>query len=563
MSIPVLFSVLTGFCTFIFICIFTRISTALDVSKTSSIGDHSHVSIVPYWIPWLGHTLSFARGGQQFLSQCSKTTRAGVFAILLRGKHYTVVTAPSVIRLLQESHSVESSTEVRMCRLRHFFGASGNVARLQHALARQNHDRTLFMGSHGAAKTREYITSLGQAVEKTVYNLISFNESWIDQSSWERSSETIIQVDINSFAKTSFFALIESFVGGLITTTLMGRNFMENNPDITEDFRKWDSKGASFMNQVPTAWSQMSAAAAARSQVLRSLRSFRRAVSAQNAGEDPGSEWADLSDVSPFMMERWNTGKRRSSEVNASISTDAALLWAFNKSTTLTAWLLYRVYSDASLLEKVRREIDHYVRVEQPKSDLPILEPPRVTIDTEGLAKKSVLLRAVMNETLRLHANTITYVAMKEDLVVTESQEDANRFGKATPDSYVLRKDDLICVLYRAQHVDTATGGISFGTFEQDGSTSMTNLKISGVKAVDATSVDVFGFGQLSCPGKGLAEPEMMITCAAILSMWNVDPSRGAWSWPGQKPGLCSMQPVKDVRVSMSRRKTGFGKEDQ
>jgi hypothetical protein len=338
---------------------------------------------------------------------------------------------------------------------------------------------------------------------------------------------------------------------------LMGKNFMENNPDIMEDLRTWDSKGTSFMNQAPAFLPQMSAAAVARQRVLRSLRRFKEVRSEHTAGKDLGSEWTDLSDVSPFVTARWGRlkkGNQSPSGKDPQISADAVSLWAFNKPNLLIAWLLYRVYSDVSLLKRIREDVDQFVQVEQPKSELPISEPPRVTVDAEALVNRSTLLRAVMNETLRLHTNTITYGVMTEDLIVAES-EDAS---KSTVDSFILRKDDFICLPHRAHNIDLAIVD-GPGNFNPDGFSSIANLKRPG--AVYATSLNVFGIGGLACPGRGLAEQEIIITCAVILSMWDIDPSGGAWIWPGQKPGLCCMLPVKDVRVNMSRRKQVGGEE--
>ena len=515
------------------------------------------VTIVPYWIPWLGHTLSFANGGQTFLAQCSKSTKEGIFAIILRGKNYTVITAPGIIQQLQNSHSVKPSTEAMMYRLCHFFGASSIGPGLQDTLAFQKNDKLLHMGSPSLSLAWEYINKLTRTLEQVVANLISFNESWIDQSSWERASRTIIQSDFDSVAEVSFFPLIESFVGEVATMVLMGKNFMENNPDIMEDLRTWDSKGTSFMNQVPWFLPQMSAAAVARQRVLRSLRRFKEVRSEYTAGKDLGSEWTDLSDVSPFIAARLGRpkrGKQSLSEKDPEISVDAVSLWAFNKPNLLIAWLLYRVYSDISLLKRIREDIDQFVQVEQPKSELPIPEPLRVTVDAEALVSRSTLLRAVLNETLRLHTNTITYGVMTENLVVAEPQG----ASKSMADSYILRKDDFICLPHRAQNIGLAIMD-GPGNFNPDGFSSIANLKRAG--AVNATSLNVFGIGGLACPGRGLAEQEIMITCAVILSMWDIDPTGGAWIWPGQKPGLCCMLPVKDVRVNISRRKQVGRKE--
>ena len=101
------------------------------------------------------------------------------------------------------------------------------------------------------------------------------------------------------------------------------------------------------------------------------------------AGREPGIRWGDLSDVSSCIVERlnwWRHQKQLSLTKRSDVSTDLALLWALNKPNTLIAWLLYRVYSDAALLAAVRKDIEPFVQIEQPKSELSIPEPPKVTV---------------------------------------------------------------------------------------------------------------------------------------------------------------------------------------
>lgn len=552
---PLQFSILTGLLTIIFVCVFTRITTGSN-ARRSTAGEARAVSTLPYWVPWLGHGLSFARGGQGFLSQLSKSTKDGIFGIILRGKKYAVITAPSIIHQLEESDTMNSNTETRQYKLRHFFGARSNSSKSLEALACQNNDKLLLMGYDGESRIHKHIERMTRALEQTAYNLISFNDSWVDQSSWERTSKTILKHGSESIAEVSFFPLIERFVAELATNTLMGRNFLENNPDFVEDLGVWNSKGTSFMNQMPAFLPQMSAACAARERVLRCLKKFKQELSTYLKGHETGTDWGDLSDVSSYMKDRL---KRRKCEKSPALSphldvyTDAAWLWAWNKPNLLISWLLYRVYTDTALVEAIRKDIEPFVRVEQLNSELPIPEPPRVIIDTNGLVKKSTLLRSAMEETLRLDTNTVTYGVMMKDVVVTESQADAASLGKETPHSYILRKGDLVCMPHRTQWTRSGPGD-GPGVFNPAGFSSIANLKIPGASMVEENRIDAFGVGSLECPGKGLAEQETMTTAATILAMWNVEPVDGSWIWPGQKPALCSMLPIKDVRVKMSRR---------
>ena len=551
-SIPAVFSILTGIFTLVAACILTRVSTGLRFNQATSEGLPKVIGILPYWVPWAGHTLSYTIGGDKYLAQCSKKYKQAAFAIILRGKKYTIITAPSLATQVDDAGGLGMSQDTQQYKLRFFFGDRSAGSNSGNTLTCHNNDGMVLMGNNGIPRTKAYLEKMVRGLERTAYNLISFNEAWIDQSSWEKTSKTTVNAGRSPVAEASFFPLIESYIGEISVNGLLGKDFLDNNSHFLDDLRLWNSKGKSFMNQTPLFMPHMSAAAAARERVLRALNNFRAKFSAYVAGEDPGSDWSDLSDVSPFISERWNTQSRHSS-IQPDVSVDAALLWAFNKPNTFIAWLLYRVYSDVALLEEVRAEIEPFVRVEHIRSDLPISEPPRVKINAEDLVEKSVLLQEVMNETIRLHSSTTTIGIATKHLVLTESQDDATNLGKEKPDSYVLDQGELVCVPHRAQQMFQGLGD-GPGTFNPAGFNSIANLKVPSAK-VPGTSGASYAFGVqgVTCPGRELAEQEIMIIAAVILSMWEVN---GTWKWPGQRSGLCSTLPMEDVRVKISRRKS-------
>jgi hypothetical protein len=551
---PAVFSILTGIFTVVAACILSRVSTGLRFKQAPSEGLPKVIGILPYWLPWVGHTLSYAIGGDKYLARCSKKNKQAAFAIILKGKKYTIIMAPSLATQVDDAGGLDMSRDAQRYKLRSFFGDRSTGSNLGNTLTCHTNDGKIVMGNNGILRTKAYLEKMVRGLERTAYNLISFNEAWIDQSSWEKTSKTIVHEGRSPVAKASFFPLIESYIGEISVTCLLGKDFLDNNPHFLDDLRLWNSKGTSFMNQTPLFLPHMSAAAAARERLLRALNRFRNKFSAYAAGEDPGSDWNDLSDVSPFISERWNAQSRHSS-TQPDVSVDAALLWAFNKPNTLISWLLYRVYSDAALLEELRKEIEPFVQVEHIQSDLPIAEPPRVKINAEGLVEKSVLLREVMNETIRLNSSTVTTGIATKLLVLTESQDDATNLGKEKPDSYVLHQGELVCVPHRAQQMCQGFGD-GPGTFNPAGFNSIANLKVPSAK-VPGTSGASYAFGVqgVTCPGRELAEQEIMIIAAVILSMWEVD---GTWKWPGQRSGLCSTLPMEDVRVRISRRKSAL-----
>ena len=63
-----------------------------------------------------------------------------------------------------------------------------------------------------------------------------------------------------------------------------------------------------------------------------------------------------------------------------------------------------------------------------------------------------------------------------------------------------------------------------------------------------------WGVGAAMCKGRSFAEKEIIALSAAIVSLWDIEPTEGCWKIPTMIPGTGVKKPIKDIRVRVTRR---------
>ena len=172
-------------------------------------------------------------------------------------------------------------------------------------------------------------------------------------------------------------------------------------------------------------------------------------------------------------------------------------------------WLLWHVYSNPDLLAEIRQEIDRYVKVISPKSELPIAEPDRLSIHQEGLFRSCPLLKASYFETMRFDVQATTYRSVTADFTVTESPEDAAIAGKSKPQTYKIAKGQYVCVPHSVHQQDDRYFKDP-AAFKPQRFFVVDNEKPNDI-AVEMGSMHPFGGGPYMCKGKLV--PCTMQTC--------------------------------------------------
>jgi cytochrome P450 len=419
------------------------------------------------------------------------------------------------------------------------------IGNLHQILARLNREPFV---SNAAASTVKI-------VQERTNNLISFSTSWVDQSIWERVSN--IQVDPSgTIAEADFFPLIRYFVGDLASGILMGHEFMNNNPDLLPDLFTFDSSFGKLLAGFPWWFPNMGASYQARRRLVRAVREHQEAHFAVWEDRDPGSKWGDLSDVSNVMRDRARGWRDARVGPDTYAPADFAIMWAANvNANQIIFWVLWYVYQRPDLRAEIMKEIAPFAKLTAVHSDLPIKEPPRLTIDLEGLLRECPLFKATYFETMRMEAPSTTYKSVTETFHITESAEDAALAGKSQPQTYRFAKGTYICIPHGVHSMD--------GRYWKDPKTFNPrrffvvddNEKDPGQKpTVDMGTMKVFGGGSSMCKGRNFAEREVLILCAAILTVWDVEPVEGKWRDLGRVIGSGSLVPKRDVRVRLRRR---------
>ena len=175
-----------------------------------------------------------------------------------------------------------------------------------------------------------------RGVQEHTPNLVSFSESAVDQSQWERAADANLQV-ANDRSKpgslaveVNLFSLTRNFVGNVALPSLVGTEFLDVYPKALDDL--WDlDDGFNYLTLGLPRWfpiPSLTKAHIARRNLLQGLRSFHGAIDNVAADEEPLPPWIEVRDVGHIMRERslaWRT-HRTPSMVKA--PSDLSLLWA-------------------------------------------------------------------------------------------------------------------------------------------------------------------------------------------------------------------------------------------
>jgi Cytochrome P450 len=411
-------------------------------------------------------------------------------------------------------------------------------------------------------------------VQELTHNLVSFSPSWVDQSPWERVANVSVDPSAN-VAEANLFPLIRYFVGEIACGILMGQDFMNNNPNVLADLFTIDGSFNKFLAGFPWWFPGMAPAYQARSRFVQAVREHQEALYAVRDGRDPGSCWSDMSDVSNVMVDRARQWRDMGVEPDIYSTADAGILWALNaNSNQAIFWVIWYIYSQPTLLAQIRGEIAPFVQLTaRPPSGLPIPEPPKLTLNLDGLIRSCPLFKATFFETLRLKSPSTSIKAVTETFSVTESAEDAMLDGKSEPQTYRFERGSYICIPHGVHQMDERywKDPKTFNPrrfFVDNNNNANENIgdekeqqtereKTKSTTTVDMGTMRVFGGGSTMCKGRNFAEREVLAFVAGVLTVWDIQPVEGKWRDLGGVVGAGMLVPKRDVRVRLKRRGVG------
>ncbi|KAI5249955.1 cytochrome P450 [Aureobasidium subglaciale] len=528
------------------------ISGLLGSSKSAHDGSKS-VPMIPYWMPIIGHIPQFSFAPQELLSKARDTYRSGVFALNLGSTTHNIVFSPSMGgSLMNQKHSIANMDSVGKHVMTAVFGFPKSKASMQRYNASLSGLNTCYKHLISESSLKNMVQNTIDVTKRNIANLVTFSESRVDQVEWERTSnaETSTRPGGELVVEASMMPLIRDFIAANANPSLIGSDFVNNNPDFFQDLWdvdrgfKWLATGLPAWLPIPQVWK----AKIARNRAFDQILKFEEAMERRANGEDPGQEWQDLENVGPVLTERLALYRQLRFTMSERAALELSLLWAMNANANmLVFWMLNHIYADKDVLARLREEIAPFVHAFQPKQTLKMPEPPRIdTFDHGALTSKCPLLKSCYIESLRLDAAPWSFRVMQEDLTLPASKEkDAERF--------LLKKGTYAHIAHSIHHTDPA--------YFDDPQAWRADRHIKREQGDDEVSVNMgtirpYGGGHSMCKGRAFAQKEALVFAAAFISMWDMEPAGGGpWKLPRYKPATGVYSTNDDIRVWISRRK--------
>lgn len=534
---------------FILTLLITRISSSRKTRPTITNQDGARtVAEVPYWLPLLGHLPNMAFDADGFIKGLRKQYDKGIFALNFGGGKHNIIYSPGLATaLLNQKSANADSHDMALGIMRKVFGFPGTElekynASLPDMLACYKH-------LLGEPSLSELVDKTARTIKANVVTLVSFSESLVDETLWERSSGVSLATNQQGeqVVEASMLPLIRDFCAHTANPSLMGSNFLTNYPEFFEDIWTLDRAFLMMASGLPR-WvpiPSVTSAHIARRRILERLCTFHRAMEKESKGEDPGPEWRDLDDVGALVKARMHVYHKHGYSIQARAAIEHSLMWAANaNSNALVFWMLNRIYADQELLRKLREEISPYVRVVQPKQEFKIPEQPRFDdFDMEGLGNKCPLLKSCYIESLRLDTASWSLKVVESDFVLKSREKDAP--------SWLLKKGEYV----HAAHDLHSTNPAHFDdpmVWKAD--RHIKTEKGEGPTA-DMGSIRPYGGGASMCKGRSFAFKEVMAFAAGILVLWDMEPAGGGeWKIPKHKKATGVYTTSDNVRVWVKQR---------
>lgn len=232
----------------------------------------------------------------------SGTDLHGVFNIYVLGCSITVVSNKELAeRVVEENASFLDGAAVDKYTLAKVYGAP-------HLNRLDSMDVLLASLATDSIDTTEFNTVFSKALQTHLPDLVSFNDSPVDQNLWERVARAQVTeqpcgMKMRAAVKVDFVELIRTFAGHMLLNTLLGREVLEEFPAALSDFSelnsgwKWLATGLPTFLPVPP----LTRVVIARRRLLNMLQDLCYNLDLQADEKQLEAPWRDLSDVSALV----------------------------------------------------------------------------------------------------------------------------------------------------------------------------------------------------------------------------------------------------------------------
>lgn len=444
--------------TVIAICITTRLFTGLNASSGSgsSLKNARLPPSAPYWIPYFGHLPQLASNGDSFFASLRKAYPNGIFSLNILGKVHTVIFDPELTAALSEqSGDVVSGEDVSKHLLHTNFAYPRSKADSEMYKNLIPDIDQVFKKFASPDSIKETVQAMTDRLRHNIADFVSFNSQEVDQVHWERLADAYF-IEEKQVTEAELFDLVRNFVAFTASASLLGTDFIENFPDVWPPFWRFNDGFMALAADVPAFLPVNRAIGArrARGQVLRCMDEFETALETIREGVYPGPQWADIDNISPLISDRVDEVFRKHNlNLRKRASLDFSLLWGMNATANpLVFWSIWRIYSDPSLLCRIREEIAPHVIVEKPAVGFggTYASTTRIEkMDNDGLLEKCPLLKSACIETMRLDSGSWSFNEVKKDTVIGSSED--------AMEKWFLPAGTFVHAAYGLHHTDPKT----------------------------------------------------------------------------------------------------------
>jgi len=378
-------------------------------------------------------------------------------------------------------------------------------------------------------------------VPKKAFSFVTFSADKTVMKKWEQSANIrVIEPDSPGrpgSVEASLEVLVRDFGACISIPLLYCQDFLDRYTQLMDDLWKFDHDCFPMMViGIPTwvPFKPLREGLAARTRLATEIGEFYRRVGQLQRGE-PVDFSADMSDISHTALERNKVYDGDNWTFLNRGHMDLSLLWGQNANTQyILFWLFAYIYSNPSLLEKLREEVAPHIKLSQ------TTPPEIVSMDLPGLSRDCPLLKACIFETYRLtlEVSSIRYI----DRPI--SVNDGGHIHNLTPGVFV---SVAHCTIQRDPAVYADPDKFVADRFlEKDAE--------SGNLVPRYGKLRPWGYGPAMCRGRTFAEKELLSISACIMSLWDISPANGTWNLPAMIPGTGVKKPVGDLRVVVKRR---------
>ncbi|KAM0434013.1 hypothetical protein ACHAPT_003957 [Fusarium lateritium] len=346
-----------------------------------------------------------------------------------------------------------------------------------------------------------------------------------DRKRWELSAD--VRIISPGVAEANLQSLARDFGACTATPLLYGKDFLDGNPRLLDDFWIFDNDLFPLLMIGVPSWApfkMVRQGLRARSRILAAIEGLYRRIDQHQQGQPVDS---DMSDVHEALFARNTVYEREGWSFEERAAGDLATFWGQNANTQpVLFWFLAYVYSTQGLVDRVRDDIAPYVKLSP--TDPPVLDIP-------GLSNNCQLLKACIFETYRMVNEPTSIRHLERAVTISDSGF-----------RHELKAGTFISVPHSLTNHDPSVYE------DPDKFVPERFLEADGLARYG--QLRPWGVGASMCKGRTFAEKEIVTLGAAIISLWDISPASGSWELPTMMPGTGVRKPVKDIRVAIKPR---------